>query len=65
MSSGREARTGGVLSIDHGTKRTGFAVNDSKTHMMYRRSRQDVTGLIVNKKVNVRWEYRHTVRAMV
>ena len=46
-------------------ERTGFSINDSKTHMMYRRSRQDVTGLIVNKKVNIRWEYRHTVRAMV
>ncbi len=46
-------------------ERTGFTINDSKSHMMYRRSRQDVTGLIVNKKVNVRWEYRHTVRAMV
>lgn len=46
-------------------ERTGFGINDSKTHMMYRRSRQDVTGLIVNKKVNIRWEYRHTVRAMV
>jgi RNA-directed DNA polymerase len=46
-------------------ERTGFTINDSKSHMMYRRSRQDVTGLIVNKKVNVRCEYRHTVRAMV
>lgn len=46
-------------------ERTGFSINDPKTHMMYRRSRQDVTGLIVNKKVNIRWEYRHTVRAMV
>ena len=46
-------------------ERTGFSINDSKTHMMYRRSRQDVTGLVVNRKVNIRWEYRHTVRAMV
>ncbi len=33
--------------------------------MQYRTSRQEVTGLIVNRKVNVRHEYRHTVRAMV
>ena len=33
--------------------------------MQYRTSRQEVTGLIVNKKINVRHEYRHTVRAMV
>ena len=32
---------------------------------MYRTSRLDVTGLVVNKKINVRWEYRHNVRAMV
>ncbi len=32
---------------------------------MYRASRQYVTGLVVNKKINVRWEYRHNVRAMV
>ena len=46
-------------------ERTGFRINAKKTHQMYRTSRQDVTGLIVNKKINVRWEYRHTVRAMV
>jgi retron-type reverse transcriptase len=45
--------------------RTGFRINAKKTHQMYRDSRQNVTGLIVNKKINVRWEYRHTVRAMV
>lgn len=33
--------------------------------MQYRTSRQEVTGLVVNKKVNVRREYRYTVRAMV
>ncbi len=32
---------------------------------MYRTSRQNVTGLVVNQKINVRWEYRHNVRAMV
>jgi RNA-directed DNA polymerase len=46
-------------------ERTGFRINEKKTHQMYRNSRQDVTGLVVNKKINVRWEYRHTVRAMV
>ena len=43
---------------------SGFAVNDSKTRMQYRTSRQDVTGLVVNRKVNIRSEYRRTVRAM-
>ncbi len=46
-------------------ERTGFRINAKKTHQMYRASRQDVTGLVVNKKINVRWEYRHNVRAMV
>jgi hypothetical protein len=44
---------------------TGFRINAQKTHLMYRASRQNVTGLVVNQKINVRREYRHTVRAMV
>ena len=46
-------------------ERTGFRTNAKKTHLMYRTSRLNVTGLVVNKKINVRWEYRHNVRAMV
>ena len=46
-------------------ERTGFRINTKKTHLMYRDSRQNVTGLVVNEKINVRWEYRHNVRAMV
>lgn len=46
-------------------KKSGFEVNPLKTRMQYRDSRQEVTGLIVNRKINVRSEYRHTVRAMV
>lgn len=45
--------------------RSGFSINAKKTRMQYRDSRQEVTGLVVNSKVNVRREYRHTVRAMV
>ncbi|MDE3157083.1 MAG: retron Ec67 family RNA-directed DNA polymerase/endonuclease [Acidobacteriota bacterium] len=45
--------------------RSGFAINAKKTRFMYRRSRQEVTGLTVNKKIGVRWRYRHDVRAMV
>lgn len=44
---------------------SGFQMNPLKTRMQYRDSRQEVTGLVVNRKVNVRSEYRHTVRAMV
>ncbi|PVX82408.1 reverse transcriptase (RNA-dependent DNA polymerase) [Paraburkholderia unamae] len=45
--------------------RSGFAVNEKKTRMQYRDSRQQVTGLVVNKKVNVGTEYRYLVRAYV
>jgi retron-type reverse transcriptase len=45
--------------------KSGFEINPAKTRMQYRNSRQEVTGLVVNKKVNVRSEYRSTVRAMV
>lgn len=43
----------------------GFAINEEKTRMQYKNSRQQVTGLVVNKKVNVTAEYRHLVRAYV
>lgn len=46
-------------------ERTGYRFNSRKTNMMYRHSRQNVTGLVVNEKINVPWEYRHNVRAMV
>jgi RNA-directed DNA polymerase len=45
--------------------KAGFSFNDKKTRMQYRDSRQEVTGLVVNRKVNVPAAYRYTVRAMV
>ena len=42
----------------------GFAINTSKTRMQCRASRQTVTGLVVNKKVNVRDEYFRSTRQM-
>ncbi|MEP7298551.1 MAG: retron Ec67 family RNA-directed DNA polymerase/endonuclease [Burkholderiales bacterium] len=42
-----------------------FSLNEQKTRMQYRDSRQEVTGLTVNKKINVPAEYRYKVRAMV
>lgn len=44
--------------------KSGFAINATKTRMQYKDSRQSVTGLVVNKKVNVRSEYWRTARAM-
>lgn len=45
--------------------KAGFSINDKKTRMQYRDSRQAVTGLVVNRKVNVPATYRYAVRAMV
>lgn len=43
---------------------SGFQVNPSKTRMHYRGSRQMVTGLVVNEKVNIKSEYYRNARAM-
>ena len=45
-------------------ERAGFAVNPAKTRMQFRTSRQLVTGLTVNAKVNIRPEYYRWARAM-
>lgn len=45
-------------------KRAGFSVNDNKTRIQFKNSRQDATGLIINKKVNIKSEYWREVRAM-
>ncbi len=42
----------------------GFQINDSKTRMHCRGSRQMVTGLVVNEKVNIKSEYYRNARAM-
>lgn len=42
----------------------GFSINDAKTRMQVRASRQTVTGLIVNTKVNVPQHYYKLARAM-
>jgi retron-type reverse transcriptase len=44
--------------------RSGFVVNDAKTRMQVRGSRQMVTGLVVNDKVNIRSDYYRRARAM-
>lgn len=44
-------------------QRSGFDINPQKTRMQLRQSRQDVTGLVVNEKVNIRSEYYRDARA--
>lgn len=58
-----EWAAGGALSKC--VSKAGFTFNPKKTRMQYRDSRQEVTGLVVNRKVNVPAPYRYTVRAMV
>jgi retron-type reverse transcriptase/5S rRNA maturation endonuclease (ribonuclease M5) len=43
---------------------SGFKVNPVKTRLQFRPSRQVVTGLIVNKKVNIKSEYYRYARSM-
>ena len=58
-----EWEVGAGIAGNH-RKGLGFTINDQKTRMQYDGSRQDVTGLVVNKKVNIRTEYRRNIRAM-
>ncbi|TAJ52483.1 MAG: RNA-directed DNA polymerase, partial [Nevskiaceae bacterium] len=44
---------------------SGFSLNPKKTRMQLHESRQMVTGLVVNTRVNVSSDYRHLIRAMV
>jgi RNA-directed DNA polymerase len=43
--------------------RAGFEINNQKSRIQYHNSRQDVTGLVVNKKPNVKREYWRTVKS--
>lgn len=42
----------------------GFTINTKKTRLLYRDSRQTVTGLVVNKKLSVNHQYCSKTRAM-
>lgn len=44
--------------------RAGFKINDKKTRILYKDSRQEVTGVVVNKKINIPQEYYRQTRAM-
>jgi hypothetical protein len=43
----------------------GFVLNEKKTRLQYRASRQSVTGLVVNKEVSVPADFRRHLRQMV
>jgi len=61
--SGHDWQVGYKLAKE--IKKCGFEVNPKKTRLQYCDSRQDVTGLVVNKKLNVKSEYKKNTRAMV
>ncbi len=43
----------------------GFAINETKTNYSFRKERKEVTGLIVNQKVNVKKVYVKGLRALL
>lgn len=45
-------------------EQSGFKINQKKTRLQYKQSRQVVTGLVVNKKVNFKKEVYKNTRAM-
>ncbi|MDK4205492.1 MULTISPECIES: retron Ec67 family RNA-directed DNA polymerase/endonuclease [Bacillus] len=45
-------------------KQSGFKINRKKTRLQYKQSRQVVTGLVVNKKVNMPRNFYKNTRAM-
>lgn len=53
-----------INSISNELNCSGFTVNTSKTHLRFHTSRQEVTGLVVNKKINVPREFYKKTRAM-
>lgn len=44
--------------------RAGFTINNNKTRVQYKDSHQEVTGIVVNKKLNVDRNYYKKTRAM-
>lgn len=53
-----------IDEISKELKKSGFNINQSKTRISYKNSRQEVTGLTVNEKVNVKRDFYKKTRAM-
>lgn len=52
------------ISIENCINKSGFSLNEKKTRLIYKTSKQLITGLVVNKKVNVDNIYYKKIRAM-
>lgn len=50
--------------LENEIRKVGFVVNKNKISMQFKNSRQITTGLVVNKKVNVKKEYYKKTRSM-
>ena len=53
-----------IAELSSVIEKAGFAINEKKTRLLFRDSRQAVTGLVVNKKVNVNRDYVKRTKAM-
>lgn len=51
-------------AIKKASEQFGLSINNNKTRLLYKDSRQEVTGLVVNKKINVNRVYYKATRAM-
>lgn len=53
-----------LIEVIDEINKSGFLINKKKTRLVFQDSRQEVTGLVVNKKVNVSRDYYKKTRAM-
>lgn len=53
-----------LRDVTNEIQKMGFAVNEKKTRILFRDSKQTVTGLVVNQKIHVDREYYRKTRAM-
>ncbi len=51
-----------ILEVEEIIKNQGFTINTEKTRLQRNKSRQEVTGLIVNRKVNVKRKFIKSIR---
>jgi len=63
FSSNQQISTNTLLDLVSAINALGFQINDKKLRMQGRRSRQTVTGLVVNQKLNVDRRYIRNIRA--
>lgn len=53
-----------LSEINRVITKAGFEINDSKTRLLYKDSRQTVTGLVVNQKPNIERDYYKKTKSM-